>query len=235
MATDHTANGKVDRRRERTHRALLGAARTLLAEGRTAATIQEITDTADVGFGSFYNHFHSKEELFTEAVREILHEHSEMRDRIAAMYRDPAEMFAVSFRITGRLQRQLPQVIRVILNSGMSVLHLDDGLAMRARRDIVAAQEAGRFESMDPDMAVMISGGSLLGLLQLLDAKPDADADARTDEMTRNVLRMFGMTKHSALQLSSSPLPPPQSSPTSSTALDRSDIALECAGRHTEH
>jgi AcrR family transcriptional regulator len=37
----------------------------LIAEGRgERASIQEITEVADIGFGSFYNHFASKEELF---------------------------------------------------------------------------------------------------------------------------------------------------------------------------
>jgi hypothetical protein len=81
-------------------------------------------------------------------------------------------VFAVSFRMTGRLQRQIPEMVRVVLNTGMSIMLRDEGLAPRARRDILAAQEGGRFEPMDPDMAVMAAGGALLGLLQLLDSTP---------------------------------------------------------------
>lgn len=199
---------RIDRRRERTRNALLGAARKFLSEGRSAVSIQEITDAADVGFGTFYNHFQSKEQLFDEAIRSALQVYSEMRDAIVALYEDPAEVFAVSFRMTGRLQRQVPEMVRVLLNSGMAVLQRDEGLAPRARRDIIAAQEAGRFEPMDPDMAVMAAGGSLLGLLQMLDSRPDADAGALSDEMTFHVLRMFGMTKRAAQKLTSTPLPP---------------------------
>ncbi|HEX2805950.1 MAG TPA: helix-turn-helix domain-containing protein [Kineosporiaceae bacterium] len=44
---------------------MIDAASGLIAEGRgERASIQEITDRADVGFGSFYNHFESKEQLF---------------------------------------------------------------------------------------------------------------------------------------------------------------------------
>ncbi|MVU80665.1 TetR family transcriptional regulator [Nocardia sp. ET3-3] len=186
---------------------MLGAARKFLSEGRSAVSIQEITDAADVGFGSFYNHFESKEQLFDEAVRSALQVYAEMRDGIVQLYDDPAEVFAVSFRMTGRLQRRMPELVRVILHSGMSILLREEGLAPRARRDILAAQEAGRFEPMDADMAIMAAGGALLGLLQLLDAQPDADADARTDEMTFHVLRMFGMNKHAAQKLVSNPLP----------------------------
>ncbi|WP_067838807.1 TetR/AcrR family transcriptional regulator [Nocardia lijiangensis] len=207
MTTEPVVRNRVDRRRERTRNALLGAARKFLSEGRSAVSIQEITDAADVGFGSFYNHFESKEQLFDEAVRSALQVYSEMRDAIVALYDDPAEVFTVSFRMTGRLQRQVPEIIRVVLNSGMSIMLRDEGLAPRARRDIVAAQEAGRFEPMDPDLAVMAAGGSMLGLLQLLDAQPDADADALSDEMAFRMLRMFGMNKRAAQKLASTELP----------------------------
>ncbi len=62
-----TTNGAVpanrlDRRKARTRQALIDAAVQLIAEGRgERASIQEITEAADIGFGSFYNHFASKE------------------------------------------------------------------------------------------------------------------------------------------------------------------------------
>ncbi|KZM74765.1 TetR/AcrR family transcriptional regulator [Nocardia terpenica] len=208
MTAEPGARNRTDRRRERTRNALLDAARKFLSEGRSAVSIQEITDAADVGFGSFYNHFTSKQQLLDEAVRSALQVYSELRDGIVELYDDPAEVFTVSFRMTGRLQRQIPEMVRVVLNSGMSIMLREQGLAPRARHDIIAAQQAGRFEPMDPDVAVMAAGGALLGLLQLLDARPDADAAALTDEMTYHVLRMFGMTKRSAQKLTSADLPP---------------------------
>ncbi|MFI8975180.1 TetR/AcrR family transcriptional regulator [Nocardia asteroides] len=207
MTTEPMNRTRTDRRRERTRRALLGAATKFLAEGRSAVSIQEITEAADVGFGSFYNHFDTKDQLFDDAVQDVLKTYGTMRDEIVENYSDPAEVFAVSFRMTGRLQRSFPEGVRVILHSGMSILLRDEGLAPRARKDIRAAQEAGRFEPMDIDVAIMAAGGALLGLLQLLDSAPGADAGALTDEMTFRVLRMFGMPKRSAEKLITRPLP----------------------------
>lgn len=51
---------------------------------------------------------------------------------------------------------------------------------------------------MNPDLALMTAGSALLGLPQLLDADPDADADALSDEVTCRMLRMFGMNKRTA-------------------------------------
>ena len=61
---------RLDRRRARTRQALIGAAARLIAEGRgERASIQEITEEADIGFGSFYNHFDNKEQLFAVRLR----------------------------------------------------------------------------------------------------------------------------------------------------------------------
>ena len=61
---------RVDRRKARTRQALIDAAVRLIAEGRGGrASIAEITEEADIGFGSFCNHFGSKEQLFGTAFR----------------------------------------------------------------------------------------------------------------------------------------------------------------------
>ena len=49
--------------------ALFRAAQRLIAEGKLNVPVLEITQAADVGMGSFYNHFDSKEELFAAAGR----------------------------------------------------------------------------------------------------------------------------------------------------------------------
>ena len=61
---------RLDRRKARTRQALIDAAVRLIAEGRgDRASIQEITEEADIGFGSFYNHFDSKEALAVVALQ----------------------------------------------------------------------------------------------------------------------------------------------------------------------
>jgi hypothetical protein len=101
----------------------------------------------------------------------------------------------------------MEQCDRVSVNTGPRVLVHDAGLAPRAWRDIAAAKEAGRFDIDNVDLALMASGGAMLGLFQLLESQPDADAAALTDQMTFSVLRMFG-TKREAAKLCSRPLPP---------------------------
>ena len=104
--------------------------------------ILEITQAADVGMGSFYNHFETKEQLFDAAVEAVMDAYGELLDNLTADVEDPAEVFACSFRLTGRLNRREPELSRVLLNNALRLLSADNGLAPRARRDIAAAVEA---------------------------------------------------------------------------------------------
>jgi AcrR family transcriptional regulator len=62
---------RVDRRRRRNRDALLRAARRLMAErGFAKTTIADITQGADLGFGTFYLYFKSKEEILSAVLEE---------------------------------------------------------------------------------------------------------------------------------------------------------------------
>lgn len=196
-----------DPRRARTRASLVAAGRRLLAAGRSSVSIQEITDEAGVGFGSFYNHFDSKDDLFAEAVASTLDEWGDMRDLVVAGIDDPAEVFATSFRMIGRLQRELPEMVRVLLSQGTSVLLSDRGLRPRAVIDLQRGIEAGRFTIPDAEMGLMMAGGALLGLVQLLDADLTLDAAQVADAYTRHVLMMLGLNVEESTRLVSLPLP----------------------------
>lgn len=207
IETADTPARRPDPRRARTRNALIGAARRLLAGGRTAVSVQEITDEAGVGFGSFYNHFDTKEELFAEAVASVLDDWGELRDTVVRGIDDPAEVFATTFRMVGRLQRHVPELVRVMLHQGMSVLLTDRGLRPRALADLRRGIDAGRFTVPDLEMALMMSGGALLGLVQLLDAYPDLDDAEVSDNYARHVLLMLGVERDDADHIVALPLP----------------------------
>lgn len=198
---------RVERRKQRTRAALLQAAQAFIAAGKQNAPILEITQAADVGMGSFYNYFESKEELFAAAVTDVLDAQGAFLDALTESIVDPAERFACRYRLCGRLFRRQPQEARIMLSIGLSLLSSDRGLAPRARRDIVAASEAGRFTVEDPDIALAIAGGALLGLGQLLLDQPDRDDAPAADAVTRDVLRVMGMTAKQARTVTSHPLP----------------------------
>lgn len=64
VATKPAATGRRERRKQATRAKLLQAASEVMGRvGVGAATIKEITDLADVGFGTFYTYFDSKEAI----------------------------------------------------------------------------------------------------------------------------------------------------------------------------
>jgi AcrR family transcriptional regulator len=198
---------RLDRRKARTRAALIRAAQTLIAEGRTNVPISEITEAADVGMGSFYNHFETKEQLFEAAVEAVLDAYGQLLDDLTADVEDPAEVFACSFRLTGRLNRREPELSRVLLNNVLRLLSADTGLAPRVRRDISAAVDAGRFDVEDLDVAVTMTAGALLALGQLVHDQPDRNVEQTTDRVTEDLLRMLGVPRRQARRLCSLPLP----------------------------
>lgn len=203
---------RLDRRKARTRAALIRAAQTLIAEGRTNVPILEITQAADVGMGSFYNHFQTKEELFDAAVESVMDAYGQLLDHLTAGIEDPAEVFATSFRLAGRLHRREPELSRVLLNNALRLLSAKDGLAPRARRDIQAAVDAGRFRVNDVDLAVSMAAGSLFCLGQLLHDHPDRDDARSADQLAEDLLRAFGVPATQAQKICSLPLPDPDSS-----------------------
>jgi AcrR family transcriptional regulator len=201
---------RLDRRKARTRQALIDAAVRLIAEGRgERASIQEITETADIGFGSFYNHFDSKEQLFQTAAEEVLERWGQMIDRACAGISDPAELFAVSLRISGRLGWTHPEIAGYLTGAGLDVLDYPRGLAPRALRDIKAGQAAGRFTVPDAEIALSAVAGGLLGLLGLLRLRhPGRIDETSAGQLAEATLRLLGVPAPEATRIAALPLPP---------------------------
>jgi AcrR family transcriptional regulator len=198
---------RLERRKQRTRSALIQAAQGLVAAGKLNVPILEITQAADVGMGSFYNHFSTKEELFEAAILDVIDQHGGMLDELTAPMDDPAETFASAFRMTGRFFRRHPQESAILLANWQAALTSERGLAPRALRDITAAAEAGRFSIDDPQRALAAAGGLLMGLGALLAADPDRDGEQTTDAMAEDLLRLFGMSAREAHKICTRPLP----------------------------
>ena len=92
---------RLERHKQRTRAALIKAAQTFIAAGKPNVPVLDITQAADVGMGSFYNHFDSKEQLFQAAVTDVFDAYGAMLDSLPEVD-DPAETFARSFRLAGR-------------------------------------------------------------------------------------------------------------------------------------
>ena len=78
------------RRKRETRARLLDAALRLMADrGMEGVAINEITEAADVGFGSFYNHFESKEAIYAALVSSVFEEFADSLDKVTEGLADP--------------------------------------------------------------------------------------------------------------------------------------------------
>lgn len=208
MPTSAPPSSRFERRRATTRRALVRAARQILAEsGETSASIQAIAERADVGFGSFYNHFESKPELFDAAVVDALEEFGQAFDERLRDIDDPAELVAAGFRLSARMADTHPELMQILRRRGLGHIHSETGLAPRALRDLELGVATGRFTPLDPTVALSALGGTLLSLVELRFARPDLDGDEAAANLAEMVLRMLGVPPQDAHEVARRPLP----------------------------
>lgn len=145
----------------------MDAAREMIADGRSStASIADITAAADVGFGSFYNHFEDKPALFAAAVEQVLEQMGETLDGVSPRSDDPVQIFCDAVRRTGRAAVSHRQAAEIVDRSGFALLDAPGGLGPRARRDLAAAVDAGRLEIEDLSLATAMTAGVLFALVR---------------------------------------------------------------------
>ncbi|MEV7681342.1 TetR/AcrR family transcriptional regulator [Streptomyces sp. NPDC088341] len=204
-STVQSAN-RFERRRAKTRQALIGAARGILAEqGGTDVSIQAIAERADVGFGTFYNHFDTKDDLFDAAVADALEEYGRLLDTATGGIDDPAETFAANVRLTVLLVASHPEITGILRFRGLQHVHSGTGLGPRALRDLEVGKASGRFHIADARVALSAVGGAVLGLVQL-GATSDLDT-AVAEQTAEMVLRMLGLSVEEAHEVATRPLP----------------------------
>ena len=89
------------RRKLRTRDQLIRAAHHIMSEkGIDEATINEITELADLGFGTFYNYFSSKDDLAVQVLDCVIDDLGKRNDLATSKIklRDPDAVQAISIR-----------------------------------------------------------------------------------------------------------------------------------------
>lgn len=196
---------RAARQRMRTREKLVAAARAVIArKGIDATTIADITSEADVGIGSFYNHFESKERLIEVLVAQAIETHGAALDRRVATVPDPAERFAICVRHTIRMADHDPVWAWFTVRAGIYVRELESGLGVRLLRDLVRGIEARRFTPRDVQSALVVIGGATVAAMQgKLLGLPNLPSDAGIAE---NLLRMLGVPAGEAERIAARPL-----------------------------
>ncbi len=199
---------RSSRRRDRTRARLVAAAREVMAlKGLEATTIQDVTDAADVGKGSFYNHFDSKDDVARAAVEEIALDFAQSLDRLAAELReDPARVIAIAIRHFLRRASEDPVLGNFVLRAPDAVAVIGRVVGAYPRRDVARGLETGRFRPGGLEVLTAILEGSIAAVLRgrLAGALgPEADGD-----LVVFVLKGLGVGEEEARKIAREPLPP---------------------------
>ncbi|MBA4285088.1 MAG: TetR family transcriptional regulator [Xanthomonadaceae bacterium] len=206
------------RRKRETREKLLEAAFRLMAErGMDAVAINEITEAADVGFGSFYNHFESKEAIYAAVMDAVFEEFGDALDRLVKNIEDPAELISVCVRHTILRARREPLWGRFLVREGLSARVLARGLGVRLLRDIRNGIAKGRFKIPDPLMSFIAAGASVIGAVavqvesdgdqQALLRQLGVDPESTPSRAATVLLHGLGLTFEEARLIAEKPLP----------------------------
>lgn len=195
-----------DRRREQTRARLVDAATTLIArQGVERTRINEITELADVGFGSFYNYFESKDAIVNAVLSETAAAHAEAIVTATSAVDDPAEVISVAHRHFVRLAVADPKLAAVAVELVFTNRAIADSLRPFAREDLKRAVKAGRLDIPDIEVALHATGGALQGTIRgVLERDLGADADVVHAAL---VLRMLGLDPSEADEIAGRDFP----------------------------
>ncbi|CAH0349918.1 TetR/AcrR family transcriptional regulator [Aquabacterium sp. CECT 9606] len=217
---------RLEKRKQATRLRLMESAYALMAtKGLPDVSIQEITSAADVGFGTFYTYFASKESIYDALVEEVLASSGSVVDAATRHLTDPAERLSAGIQYTLLQARADVLWGKFLSTSLMSPASAARGLGKFFLRDVLEGLASKRFEVEDVPMSVVAIAGTLdamlrmesdvlatvlgnLGLQQGSDAaKGHGDLDM-TKRSAALVLRILGVPAKESLQLARKPLPP---------------------------
>jgi AcrR family transcriptional regulator len=195
---------RVDRRKRRNRLALIEAANKIMTEkGIDAATMLEIAELADVGAGTVYNYFASKDELAVCVLEQVMQRLAERIEAVTNTFSDPAEVYAFGVRHVMKAatsdQRWLLKRSEVIAGAMYRVM------GPYAIRDIRRACKAGRYSVEDPDLAWRQATHAIVGFsIAVCDQNVDPE---KIDEAVVNLLGMVGVPRDEAWEIARRPCP----------------------------
>lgn len=208
--TIRTAEGRVAKRRRATRARLLEAAYAVMSEaGVDGAKIKDITDRADVGFGTFYTFFASKDELANQ-VLDCLIDDFGRRNILATRglrQKDPALVMPVSMRLVMREAASTPMWQWWALRPDLLVNRMRDGFGPFGKRDILDAIERGIFciAAEDIDAAWALANWMMVGgIHDIVVGLRARDSDIFVVDA---IVRMMGVEPEVARRVSRTALP----------------------------
>ncbi|MEM7140988.1 MAG: TetR/AcrR family transcriptional regulator [Actinomycetota bacterium] len=197
---------RVERRKATTRARIVDAAEQLMRErGVDGVTIQDITDAADVGHGTFYLHFKTKRDVLRPIITRLSVPNHEQVQRAAAEDADPALRIALGIRFLVRDIAEDP-LWSWYARADTSFMRMIADMGSEPFEDASRGMETGRFLITDPQATSHFLDGALIGVvIGLDDGRPVDDVAEATAEL---VLRVLGVDAREAAEIARVPLAP---------------------------
>lgn len=205
---DSTTNAETrrDRRKKRNRQALIDAGYRVIAEkGIDAATMVEIADRADVGAGTAYNYFASKDDLAIAVLEQVMDRLAQRIEAVTDTFTDPGQVYAFGIRTvmmaatTDQRWRWLLRRAEVIADAMFRVM------GPYAIRDLRNGAAAGRYRVEDPELAWRLATHAIVGFsLAVCDGKL---APEKIDDAVVDLLGMVGVARDDAWEIARRPSP----------------------------
>ncbi|MEI8084094.1 MAG: TetR/AcrR family transcriptional regulator [Actinomycetes bacterium] len=197
--------GRQSRKRDKTRADLIRAAPEVLDDEGPDASVQTITEHADVGLGTLYYHFTDKSELFKTAAREALMAiEDDMKQRVAGI-ENPGENFGAAMRVFLRTSDTHPLYARLFAKNYPNMLKARAVYSPLAMANVKKAIANGTFECSDPELVMVMISGALHTLLSMRLDDP-AIGPERCDKFAEVALGMLGANPEDAQRWAHSPL-----------------------------
>ncbi|MHC8366495.1 TetR/AcrR family transcriptional regulator [Pseudomonas sp. ZT5P21] len=181
-----------EKARLRTRNRLLRAARSVMGrKGIEATAINDITEEAELSFGSFYNYFSSKEEVARAVFIEDAMLMIEALDAATSPEAGIAERVGVNIRRT--IHRGLTDPVWgwFLVHSVYSINDMISTMGNPLARDILTGNNSKAFDVVDITSTVdCIIGGMLYLLRKILEGERPASA---VESMVQYILRGLGV------------------------------------------
>lgn len=141
---------RTQRRRTRNLDALISAGYEVIsAKGIDAATMGEIAELADVGSGTVYNYFASKDDLVIAVMERVMRRLGERIEQVTNAFKDPGHVYAFGIRSVMRATIEDERWHQLCRRSEIGASAMFRVMGPFAIRDLEAAKKAGRYDFKD--------------------------------------------------------------------------------------
>lgn len=207
MTDTDIAEGRVAVRQRRVRGALVEAAyRVITEKGVDAATMQEIAERADVGAGTIYSYFRSKEELAIAVIEKVMRRLAVRIEQVTDTFDDPAQVYAFGVRMVMEAATLDPRWRQLLNRCEVIADAVTRCMGPFAMRDLRQAAAAGRFDAMDAEVVFRAAAYAMVGV-SLAVVKGELPPQA-IDETVVRLLCMAGLDAKQASELAARPRPP---------------------------